>query len=211
MIQGTPPDGDPDWQAWFDRVRARLNDPRQSAVDPTSDARHAAVAIVLRPSPSPDVLFMERAHREGDRWSGHVSFPGGHHESQDELLLHTAQRETMEEVGLDLASTARPLGHLPRMQALSHGHKIPLWVTPFVFVQHQDADLELGPEASNAFRVPLAPLWRGELADEKEVSVKSVVKRYPAWRHGEWLVWGMTYHIMTSLLEELKAVGDLPS
>lgn len=52
---------------------------------------------------TPEVLYIKRASRSGDKWSAHVAFPGGRREEGDENGLYTAMRETWEEVGLDLA------------------------------------------------------------------------------------------------------------
>jgi 8-oxo-dGTP pyrophosphatase MutT (NUDIX family) len=52
----------------------------------------------------PEVLFIKRAGRVGDRWSGHTALPGGKRDPQDADDLTAAIRETMEEVGLDLTS-----------------------------------------------------------------------------------------------------------
>ncbi len=49
-----------------------------------------------------DLLFIRRAEKSGDPWSGHMAFPGGHMESSDASLLAAAIRETQEEIGLDL-------------------------------------------------------------------------------------------------------------
>lgn len=51
----------------------------------------------------PEILFIKRAGRVGDRWSGHVAFPGGRRDPPDVDDRATAIRETREEVGLDLA------------------------------------------------------------------------------------------------------------
>lgn len=52
---------------------------------------------------TPELLYIKRTARVGDRWSAHVAFPGGRQEPEDESTLYTAMRETFEEVGLDLA------------------------------------------------------------------------------------------------------------
>ena len=73
--------------------------------------RQAAVAIILRErvregvrsgTNVTDLLFIRRAEKNGDPWSGHMAFPGGHIESSDTSLLDAAIRETREEIGLDL-------------------------------------------------------------------------------------------------------------
>lgn len=43
------------------------------------------------------------------KWSGHVAFPGGRQEADDEDGHFTAMRETWEEVGLDLAVRLIPI------------------------------------------------------------------------------------------------------
>ncbi|KAG0049437.1 hypothetical protein BGZ90_007341, partial [Linnemannia elongata] len=82
--------------------------------------RRASVAIIIRAIENPEsldeffdqdwvrtgvpeVLFIERATRKTDRWSGHVALPGGKREEADEDDQETAARETLEEIGLDLS------------------------------------------------------------------------------------------------------------
>lgn len=50
----------------------------------------------------PEVLFIKRAARQGDRWTSQVAFPGGRRDPEDHDDCATSVRETMEEVGLDL-------------------------------------------------------------------------------------------------------------
>ncbi|CAK9068574.1 Uncharacterized HTH-type transcriptional regulator Rv1395, partial [Durusdinium trenchii] len=67
----------------------------------------AAVAITHRASGAADgqreLLFMQRAQRAGDPWSGDMSFPGGRMHADDPTPRFAAERETWEETGLDLA------------------------------------------------------------------------------------------------------------
>lgn len=53
-------------------------------------------------SGTPEILFIERATRKTDRWSGHVALPGGKQELHEDDQ-ETAARETLEEIGLDLS------------------------------------------------------------------------------------------------------------
>ena len=50
----------------------------------------------------PEVLFIKRAARRGDRWTNHIALPGGKRESGDLSDRATSMRETSEEVGLEL-------------------------------------------------------------------------------------------------------------
>ena len=153
---------------------------------------------------------MVRAPRPEDPWSGQVSFPGGHREDEDRDLVHTAERETREEVGLDLQRVALPVGRLPDLQATARGRRVPLLVTPFVFVQQVEGSVQLGPEAAHAFRMPLRPMLNGNIDARKTIETPELTKHYPAWKHEEYLVWGMTHRIMSGLLEEMRGLGGLP-
>ena len=63
----------------------------------------------------PEVLFIKRAARAGDRWTSHVAFPGGKREPYDADDVAASIRETTEEIGLDLDSKSNYLkiGNLP--------------------------------------------------------------------------------------------------
>lgn len=62
-----------------------------------------------------EALFIKRAARRGDRWTGHIAFPGGRRDPEDEDDIAAAMRETMEEVGIDLSGeNVLRLGNLPQ-------------------------------------------------------------------------------------------------
>ena len=50
----------------------------------------------------PEVLFIKRATRKGDRWTGQIALPGGKREPDELDDQSTSVRETKEEIGLDL-------------------------------------------------------------------------------------------------------------
>jgi 8-oxo-dGTP pyrophosphatase MutT (NUDIX family) len=84
----------------------------------------AAVALVLRTTPAGviELLFIKRAERHDDPWSGQIALPGGRYDPDDESLEATAVRETFEEVSIDLrrdgdppADSATPAGDRPSL------------------------------------------------------------------------------------------------
>ena len=69
---------------------------------PNSSTRDSAVLICLFPNQKrrTSTILIKRAIYNGAH-SGQVSFPGGKYEESDNDLIHTALRETQEEIGLD--------------------------------------------------------------------------------------------------------------
>ena len=78
----------------------------------------AAVALILRETRGDDLelLFIKRAARADDPWSGQIAFPGGRHDATDASLEDTAVRETREEVGLELRRDGAIIGVLDELR-----------------------------------------------------------------------------------------------
>ncbi|KAL4743197.1 hypothetical protein BDV11DRAFT_202176 [Aspergillus similis] len=84
----------------------------------------------------PEVLFIKRASRVGDRWTGHVALPGGKRDPEDADDRAAAIREASEEVGLDLTTDdCIYVGNLPERIVTSSWGSVPLMVLcPYVFL-----------------------------------------------------------------------------
>ncbi|KAK9449896.1 NUDIX hydrolase domain-like protein [Limtongia smithiae] len=169
-----------------------LPDLPDNAASIHSTIRHASVAVVVRfrpragheglPSSSgpntleevlqqdwidgndADVLLIKRTTRPSDRWSGHVALPGGRRDPDDVSDLAVAERETLEEVGLDLDQHAVYVGPLPRRYVTTHwGGNIFMILCTYVFVLKTPKPVDLvlqESEVALAFWVPLAELSR---------------------------------------------------
>lgn len=162
------------------------------------------MALVLRASdPSPDLLFIERAKRERDPWSGHMAFPGGRREAGDVSLFETAVRETREETGIDLAREGEALGRIsvvepesPRLPRLS--------VLPFVFaVPGATSVTDPSPEVSRALWVPLRHFDDASVQVSHHLPVEGAVLVFPGFGVEEGIVWGLTRRILEDFLTRL--------
>ncbi len=177
---------------------------RAGALAQADDAvRRAAVALVLAPGDAGlDLLFIKRAEYAGDPWSGQIALPGGRSEPDDETLWHTAARETQEETGIELLSSARLLGTLdeihPRTPVLP-----PIVVRPHVALLDRRAPLTLSAEVAMAFWAPLAALQHPGATITATVLVRGGEMAVPSIRHGEFTIWGMTERILRSLFAQI--------
>lgn len=165
------------------------------------EARRAAVLALLRPSAaSVELLFIKRADYEGDPWSGHVALPGGRAEPEDSSLEATAIRETLEETGIDVRRQGIVLGALddvsPRTPVLP-----PIIVRPFVAVVPAHVALSPSEEVAAAFWVPLDALRAEGAWVQTRLQVRGLDRDLPVFRHGEYIVWGLTERILRGLLD----------
>jgi 8-oxo-dGTP pyrophosphatase MutT (NUDIX family) len=165
---------------------------------------HAAVALIVRETPSGlQVLFIERAANENDPWSGNISFPGGKVENGDGDPRTTAERETWEEVGIDLGK-ARYLGRLSDIASI----RIPVHVSCFIYQLEEVGPFRLmKEEVQEAFWVPLSDLTDPSRYGEKSVRFDGQTMMSPGItlpHPGEPALWGLTYLLVMDFIAMLK-------
>jgi 8-oxo-dGTP pyrophosphatase MutT (NUDIX family) len=181
-------------------ARIKLRDYRPTEIPLEAGMIPAAVAVILHDGAEGlEALFIHRAVRAGDTWSGQIAFPGGRRDPGDTDLLATAIRETMEEVGVDLSSAER-LGVLddlyPRTPVLP-----PVVVRPFVFALTGRPTIVASPEAQDAFWVSFRALQAPGVRGEVIVDHPGIPRRaLPAYTLGNRTIWGMSERILTPLI-----------
>jgi len=169
---------------------------------PKSLPQRSSVALVLRPVEADlEVLFIQRAERPGDPWSGQVAFPGGRAET-GESALDTARRETAEEVGLDLSTGAELLGGLDEIQAVGRGLAMGLSIQPWVFaLRGEPGTLRCSDEVASAH-------WLRFTALQDPARQRPLLYRYegstlelPSVHIDGLIIWGLTYRMLQSFAE----------
>ena len=162
--------------------------------------RQAAVAMILRTGTTGlEMFFIERARHENDPWSGQIAFPGGGYEPEDNIVLHTALRETREEVGLAL-SPAMLIGRLDDQITSNHRERgeHALVISCFVFHLSEDQPVSQNYEVSANFWVPIAHLF-----DPRHVFTyypRNPNRPFPGIRfEGGQVLWGLTYRFVEQL------------
>jgi 8-oxo-dGTP pyrophosphatase MutT (NUDIX family) len=176
------------------------------------DPMRAAVAMILAPHPDgPKVLMIRRAEHPEDPWSGHMAFPGGRSEPEDSSLVETAMRETLEEVGVDLARHGELIVAMNELPAYSSGRPVGMVVSPFLFSLDRTRETRIDPgEVAAALWLPLAA-FRDEANHQKtRIDSANFKADVDAFVVEEQIIWGLTHRMITNFLTAVATDPDAP-
>ena len=185
-------------------IRDVLDGHDPSKVNPKPSTRQAAVAVIMREGhEGPEMLFIKRAEKKGDPWSGHMAFPGGHKEDSDPSLEAAARRETHEEIGLDLTGGVY-LGALDHQHAQPRGRVLDMLIAPHVYTIEGDPDFAPNYEVDEVVWTPLGPMARNEIHDTESRPMAGKPTVFNGYRleRGHF-VWGLTYRILKTFFYTL--------
>ena len=169
---------------------------------PLAGHHAAAVMLLLYEERGVDhVLLQVRAARV-EQHAGEIGFPGGRLDPGDASLLHTALRETHEEIGL-APHELEVLGQLDDTVVLSSNHLMRPYVGAVLHTPREFTSA--AAEVQELLRVPLDHLRAPEARDEFVVDRGGEPARMPAYRYGEHLIWGATYRVLSQFLDLYEA------
>ena len=167
---------------------------------PPSKRGHAAVAMILKEGTnSPEVLFIIRAQHDQDPWSGNIGFPGGRLNSTEESPRQAAERETFEELELDLGRSQ----YLGRLNAL-YGATMPVLVSCFVYQLTESVTLQPNHEVDATFWCPLAKLLEPDRQQHRTFFYHGEERTHPVVElldPHQPLLWGITYRLIRSFFK----------
>jgi 8-oxo-dGTP pyrophosphatase MutT (NUDIX family) len=195
-------------------IRQRLTSHLPETFEPRETTRQAAVAVILREAldreAATDILFIKRAEKPGDPWSGHMAFPGGHLEPDDADLKAASMRETWEEIGLDL-TPAEYLGALDQQRAMPRGRPLNMLIAPHVFVLEGDPTFAPNYEVAEVVWTDLALLISGDRHDweTREMAGRPTIFNGYRLERGHF-VWGLTYRMLKSFFTTLNGEWQPP-
>lgn len=164
--------------------------------------RHAAVAMILRGGGAGlEACFIRRAERAGDPWSGQVAFPGGRASPGDADAAAVAERETREEIGLELAR-ADQVGMLPAQPVRRAGVHRDMTLSPFLYHvdggRAEQARPLLPVEVADVFWVPLEHLFDERAGTWLRYPPTAGGSHFPGIQFGEHVIWGLTLRVLGS-------------
>ncbi len=163
--------------------------------------KRSAVAIILRAGEDgAEVLMIKRAEREGDPWSGHMAFPGGRMETDDDHGRATAERETREEIGIELEAAGHCIGRLSDIVSRPHVGRRPMVVTPYVYRVQKLPVPRINHEVAEVVWVPLAFLGDRGNREQMQWKVRGVAIKLPCYFYEGRRIWGLSLAMLDEML-----------
>lgn len=181
---------------FFDRLKHHLHQAPSKTFDaPGLVLKEAAVLAPLFWRAGEPWALLTRRPMDMRKHPGQISFPGGARDAGDITPLHTALRETREELGIspDDVDVLGLLGAMPTITSY--------WVTPFVGVV--PADVKLSPNPAEIDEVIEAPLWR---LRREQRHLYNADRDVFVWGDARHVVWGATWRMLGQLVEHIEAI-----
>jgi 8-oxo-dGTP pyrophosphatase MutT (NUDIX family) len=170
---------------------------REAGVDFTELTPAAVLFPIVQRGSGETVLLTQRTAHLRDH-AGQISFPGGRVEADDPSPVHTALRETEEEIGL-AREHVEILGFLPEYHT-GTGFR----VTPVVALLTPPFELAPDPfEVAEVFEVPLAFLLDPANHKRHSLHYRGALRHFFAMPYGDYFIWGATAGMIRSLSERL--------
>ncbi len=174
-------------------IRSALTTPIESTLR-CNEYQHAAVMIVIYDQ-EPTIIMTEKS-RNLKHHAGEISFPGGKMEKDDPDLLHTALRETSEEIGVTL-EVDQVVGQLKPVITNNSGFVI----LPFVSVIDDVHSLRANSEVEQIFHISLDGLLRNATNNSANID-RSIM--YSDFIYNEKKIWGASARMINQIRYKLE-------
>lgn len=184
------------------RLRHPYGVAREQLETPGDYPNEAGILLAVTDHPeNPEIVLTRRADHLTSH-GGEVSFPGGKWEPEDHSLLHTALRESEEEVKLPPARV-EVLNVQPPMLS-----RWGIKVTPYVGIIPHDCPLEANPdELAAVFRVPVQ-YFLDDRRTHTDVYFREDHKWWaPVYHYEGYKIWGLTSRILVDFVNTAWDAG----
>jgi len=150
------------------------------------------------------IVFIKRTEKVRDH-KGQISFPGGARDKDDRTLLHTAVRESQEEIGLR-AEDIEVIGELDDELTTTTNYTVTPFVAvipcPYRFQKNED-------EVADILEVPIEALMKnGRVNSDGENLNGESIESYIYDYQGN-IIWGATARIVKKLLDIIRGTKSV--
>ncbi len=171
----------------LDELKSILSSPINPELSTDGNYRLASVLVVIY-GKDPVVVMTEKP-KHMKFHAGEISFPGGKLDSDDSDLLHTALRETSEEIGLEITRD-QIIGQLEPVITLNSGFLI----LPFVAVVDTIPPLLANAEVEKIFHIPLETFLKTMAHDPDPAH--NIIQEMFTFEYQDQIVWGASARIL---------------
>jgi 8-oxo-dGTP pyrophosphatase MutT (NUDIX family) len=187
----------------LDLIRTKLRELPAEHHQPEhrENLREAAVLLAVTRADEPSVVFIKRAEHLNSH-SGQVAFPGGMWEPGDKSLLHTALRESEEEIALP-PGKVDVIATLPTRSTIFGVRVIP-------YVGLIPAGLDFVPEPGEldaVFEVPLSYLGDPGNLTRTRFEMRGGEFDVPCYLYKGFCIWGFTLGVLAEFLDHCLDVS----
>lgn len=164
--------------------------------------RQAAVAaLFFNKNDRPHLILTQRLEYEGVH-SGQISFPGGSREMEDKSFMHTALRETEEEIGIN-DSQIDLFGSLTSVYIPPSN----FYVYPFVGLLHSYPDYrKQEEEVARILEIDFNDFIDSNNIVEQTLEARGFKLKVPTYHIGGHTIWGATAMMISEVREMLIGV-----
>jgi 8-oxo-dGTP pyrophosphatase MutT (NUDIX family) len=181
------------------KIHEALSGYRRAVLPPTP-VKAAVLLPVVTGGAEPEILFTKRPVKLNAH-GGEVSFPGGAYEEGDESLLHTALRETFEEVGI-CGSKISIAGALD-----DEISKAGFRVTPYVGLIEKPFELSLSEdEVERVYSIPFSTLKDPSVSWQENWIRFGAFRRVHFYKYSDDIIWGLTGRFLYNFFQVLKII-----
>ena len=159
-------------------------------------SKPAAVLVpVVGREREPTILLTKRSE-DLNHHAGQVSFPGGRYEDSDANMIHTALRETEEEIGLS-RDAVEVIGELPTYET-----RTGFSVKPIVGLIKPPLELNVdSKEVAAVFEIPMSFVLDRRNHEKHSREWQNKMRHFYVFPHPKYYIWGATAGILVNLAE----------
>jgi 8-oxo-dGTP pyrophosphatase MutT (NUDIX family) len=195
-------DIDTNIRAMKEELERILAQREKSYINDTSRVPSAVMIPLYQKQEQYYIVFIKRTETVKDH-KGQISFPGGMRDADDRTLLHTAVRESREEIGLR-QKDIEVIGELDDELTTTSNYIVTPFVAmipwPYRFRKNED-------EVAEIMQAPIAALLeKDKLSEGSEILNGQPIKSYTYNYEGK-VIWGATARILKKLLDIIEKIN----
>lgn len=190
--------------AGYEEISRALSHPAPATFESPGYMKAAVAMVLSQGGNGLRILFIERATHPGDPWSGNIGFPGGKVEPSDAGAKEAAERETMEELSVDL-SCAKYLGRLSDLD----GSHLSVQLSCFVYLIEPDIGFIMSDEVKDVFWVDLDMLTDSSRHGMHQFTFAGDRFESPCVKlpyDDKPVLWGLTYRMVGDFLTRCRNI-----